>query len=808
LFAVARSLRFGRFELRPASRRLLVDARPMALGARAFDVLQALIERRERLVTKDELLDLVWPGLVVEENNLQQQVSALRKILGSDAIATIPGCGYRFTLEVTDESPAPAATPKHNLPQQLTSFIGREKEIAEARTLLDQTRLLTLTGAAGCGKTRLSLQVAAELVGSYADGVWMVELAALTDPDLVPQGIATGLGLKEELNRSLAQTLTAYLKSKHLLLLLDNAEHLLAACAKLAELVLLQSAQVTVLATSREALGITGELAYRVPSLSIFDPKRDATPESLSEYESAQLFIERALFRNPQFAVNRENAPALASVCYRLDGMPLAIELAAARMRSMSLEELNRRLDHRFGLLTGGSRTAMPRAQTLRSAIDWSYDLLNDSEQALFRRFSVFAGGWTLEAVQAFAGDGDGDGDGVDKDTVLDLLTSLVDKSLVVAEHRKRATRYRLLETMRAYARDRLRESGEEAEWKSRHLAYFVALAEEAEPQLTGADQEEWLDGLETEHDNLRSALAWSSAAGGDAAVGLRLAGALSWFWYVRGYLGEGRGCLSGSLAAARDVQPAAARAKALHGAGVLASEQGDFPAARALHEESLAIRRELGDRRGIAVSLSNLAVVAQEQGDYAAGRVLRQESLALFRELGDRRGVAALLSNLGVVAHDQGDYATARALREESLAIRRQLGDRLGIAISLNNSGLEACEQGECAAAQEFYGEALAIRCELGDRRGIAASLDGLANVAFALAEPHRAARCWGAAERLREEIGAPLPPSVRPRYDNQVAAARATSNDDAAFESAWREGRAMTLEQAIEYALKKRDA
>ena len=325
--------------------------RPVALGARAFDVLQALIERRGRLVTKDELLDLVWPGLVVEENNLQQQVSALRKILGSDAIATIPGCGYRFTLEVTDESPAPAVTPNHNLPQQLTSFIGRQKEVAEVRALLDRTRLLTLTGAAGCGKTRLSLQVATELVGSYADGVWMVELAALTDPDLVPQAVATDLGLTEELNRSLTQTLTAHLKSKHLLLLLDNAEHLLAACAKLAELVLLQSAQVTVLATSREALGIAGELTYRVPSLSMFDPKRDATPENLAKYESAQLFIERALFRMPQFAVNRENAPALASVCFRLDGMPLAIELAAARMRSMSLEELNQRLDHRFALL-------------------------------------------------------------------------------------------------------------------------------------------------------------------------------------------------------------------------------------------------------------------------------------------------------------------------------------------------------------------------------------------------------------------------------------------------------------------------
>ena len=797
------TFRFGRFELRPASRQLLVDARPLALGARAFDVLQALIEHRERVVTKEELLDLAWPGLVVEEANLQVQVSALRKILGSDAIATIPRRGYRFTLGVTDESPTPTATPKHNLPQQLTSFIGREKDIEEVQTLLKKTRLLTLTGSGGCGKTRLSLQVAARLSDSYADGVWMVELAVLTDPELVPQTVATNLGLKEELNRSLTQTLTAYLKSKHLLLLLDNAEHLLAACAQLADAVLPLCAQVTMLATSREALGIAGELTYRVPSLSIPDPKRDLTPERVSRYESARLFIERARFRMPQFAVTHENAGALASVCYRLDGIPLAIELAAARVRSMSLAELNQGLDHRFRLLRGGSRTALPRHQALRSLIDWSYDLLSDAEKALLCGVSVFSGGLTLQAAVRVCV-----GEGVDENAVFDLLTSLVDKSLVAAEERNRATRYRLLETVRAYARDRLRESGEEAERQRRHLAYFVALAEEAAAQLMGADQEVWLDRLETEHDNLRSALGWSSAAGGDGAGGLRLAGALSWFWYVRGYLGEGRGWLSVSLAAARDGQPAAARAKALHGIGVLASEQGDYPAARALYEECLAIRRELGDRRGIATSLFNLGGLAHDQGDYAAAQMLRQESLAIFRELGDRRGVAGLLSNLGVVAEEHGDYAAARPLYEESLAIRRQLGDRMGIAISLNNLGLVAREQGEYADARALHGEALAIRSDLGDRRGIAASLNGLANVAFALAEPYRAARCWGAAERLREEIGAPLPPRERPRYDNQVTAARAAGNDDAAFELGWREGRAMTLEQAIEYALNKQDA
>jgi predicted ATPase/DNA-binding winged helix-turn-helix (wHTH) protein len=832
--------RFGHFELQPDERRLLAAGAPVAVRPRAFDLMVTLVERAGHLVTKDELLERVWPKVIVEENTLRAQVSLLRKILGPEAIATVSAQGYRFTLEVAclGAAPAPpATTPKHNLPQQLTSFIGREKEIAELKELLGTTRLLTLTGAGGCGKTRLAMQVAADLLESYPDGIWLVELAAVAEPGLVPQTVANVLGLKEQPGENLPQTIIEHLASRHLLLVLDNAEHLLAACAQLADEVLWRCAQVAILVTSRERLGIAGELTYRVPSLSVPDPERNATPEELSTYESARLFIERARLHRPHFAVTAQNAPALASVCHRLDGIPLAIELAAPRVRSMSVEEVNRRLDQRFGLLTGGSRTAMPRQRTLRAMIDWSYDLLSDVEQALLCRLSVFSGGWTLEAAEQVC-----IGEGVDDVGALDLLTSLADKNLVVADEQEGATRYRLLETVRHYALEHLREHEGEARWRGRHLTHFLGLAEEAEPQLTGSNQQAWLDRLEAEHENLRSALVWCSVTTEDASLGLRLAAALWRFWWLRGYLSEGRTLLVGRLASSSGTRSLAARSMALNGAGILAWQQGDYPASRALQEESLAIRRELGDRRAIASSLNCLGIVVSEQGDHRAARAFHEESLAISRELGDRRetanalsnlgnaaqyggdsaaarvlheeslairrelghrwGVAASLTNLAVAARDQGDYANARALSEESLAICRELGERQGTAGCLGEIGLILCDQHDYPAAQALLKESLTIFLELGDQRNIAEALEGLA-YAFWLDRSGRAALLWGAAERLREAIGAPLKPNDRSRAERQVAAARTALGDDAAFNLAWQEGRAMTLDQAVQYAL-----
>jgi predicted ATPase/class 3 adenylate cyclase len=613
----------------------------------------------------------------------------------------------------------------NNLPQQMTSFIGREKEVVAVGEMLAVNRLLTLTGAGGAGKTRLALQVAAEMLDHYPDGVWLVELASLSDPSLIPQTVARAVGIREQAGESIEQTLTDGLRSRNLLLVLDNCEHLLSACAHLVTALLRVCPGLRVLATSREPLGLSGEHVFRVPSLSVPDMSQgqSAAWESMSQFEAVRLFIDRATSVKADFAVNNQNAPALASVCARLDGIPLAIELAAARVRSLTVEDINTKLDQRFRLLTGGSRTALPRQQTLRSLIDWSYDLLNETEKALLCRLSVFAGGWTLEAAEGICA-----GETVEDWEILDLLTSLSDKSLVIAETSGMNVRYRLLETVRQYAQERLRERGEEAVWRDRHLACFLALAEEAEPQLAGADQQTWLERLATDHDNLRAALEWSGESStGGGTDGLRLAGALWRFWRVRGHLTEGREYLSRALTVAGTGADAAVRAKAVNQAGYLAWAQGDTASARGFYEAALSLRREIGDRQGIAASLNGLGNVAYNEGNRAAARSLYNESLMIQRELGDQWGIANALNNLGVVAFEQRDFAVARALYEENLAIRRATGDRWGVAVSLNNLGNVAYKQGDIRAARSLYEESLATRRELGDREGVATSLYNL---------------------------------------------------------------------------------
>src|SRR5271170_6862716 len=411
--------RFGPFELQPDKRRLLKNGATISLRSRAFDLLVALVDRAGHLVTKDELLDQVWPKVVVEEAALHVQVSALRKVLGGDAITTVSGRGYQFTLPVTkgDGEANRASRSKHNRPDQLTSFIGREQEIAQLQELVIANRLVTLTGAGGAGKTRLAIEVASRLIDAFPDGVWLVELAALSDPQLVPQAVAKALEVKEQPARPVLETLGDYLASKKLLLVLDNVEHLLEGCAQFADLILRRSPDVAMLVTSRERLGMTGELIYRVPSLTVPGPGENVAPDALLAYEGVRLFVERAGLLRPDFSVTSENAASLASICYRLDGIPLAIELAAPRLRSMSVEELNQGLDQRFALLTGGSRTALPRHRTLRSTIDWSSDLLREPEKLFLQRFSVFAGGWTLAAAEGLC-----TGEGIEQRDVLDLL--------------------------------------------------------------------------------------------------------------------------------------------------------------------------------------------------------------------------------------------------------------------------------------------------------------------------------------------------------------------------------------------------
>ena len=727
-------------------------------------------------------------------------------------------------------------TTPNNLPLQPTTFIGRDRELAELKRLFATTRLLTLTGSGGCGKTRLGLQLAANSLERFLDGAWLVELAPLSDPGLVPRTAATVLGLDEEPGKAITETLVEHLKDKRLLLLLDNCEHLLDACAVLVDSLVRRCPHLTILASSREALGIIGEQTYRVPSLSLPEPNDTHTPASIAPFEALQLFVDRSVNVRGDFRVTDENAATLVSICHRLDGIPLAIELAAARVRSLSVEEINRRLDHRFRLLTGGSRTALPRQQTLRSMIDWSYDLLHDDEKLLMRRLSVFAGGWTLEAAERICA-----GDQIEDSEVLDLLTSLIDKSLVAVEQSDACFRYRLLETVRQYARERLVESGGAEAIRERHRDYFLALVEEADGKLLGAEQALWLRRLEEEHGNLRSALEWSHGEA-RAQEDVRLCGAMHRFWFTRGYVAEGRQWCARILAKGAPAQPtleyarvlnvagslafhqtdySAARtlleqslalsraldhrkgiALALNNLGAVAIEQGDHPAARALYEESLALLRELGDRPVAAGVLGNLAMVAYECGDLDAARTLSRESLALSRELGDQGRVADALNTLGNVACDLGDFTAAWALSQESLAIGRELGDRDCIATSSKNLGVVAFMRGQFGEARLLYGEAVAIRLELGDRLGVARALEGVAAIAAAQGDSTAAARTWGAAERLREEIGSPILPNERSRNEKYATTARQSAADAGAFDRAWQQGREMPLNEAIELA------
>lgn len=694
----------------------------------------------------------------------------------------------------------------NNLPAPMTSFIGREKELAEIKMLLERSRHLTLTGAGGCGKTRLAIQLATECLEAYQDGVWFVELAALANPALLPQQVASACGIKDTSGQPILEVLLAQLKDKKLLLILDNCEHLLVDCASLVERVLSQCPHVVLLATSREGLGSAQELTYRIPSLSLPSTAQDQTPESLSHYEASRLFIERAVQIKTTFTVRTQEVSALASICQRLDGIPLALELAAARTRSLSVGEINQLLDQRFRLLTGGSRTVLPRQQTLRSLIDWSYDLLNPMEKALFCRLSVFVGGWTLEAAERICSGQAPSisqlGGNIEDWEILDLLTSLCDKSLIVVEEHNGETRYRLLETMRQYSRDHLLERGESEWWRNQHLLYFMRFVEEADLHLSGAEQQQWQDRLEREHDNFRGALTWACEGSGGPESALRLCGVLWRFWFVRGYLGEGYAWCQLALERGRELGRTRELARVLNGAGVLARNQGDFAAARSLYEEALVIYQELGNRSGIAAVLSSLAGVTYRQHDMDSARSLYEESLRIQRELGDLHGIAIALNGLGNVALSQRELTLARSLQEEGLALQRQLGNRHGVAYSLSNLSKVALEQGDYVLAGALQKESLLIRCALGDRQGAAVSLEALARVASALVVPLLAARLWGAVEHLREQLGAPLSPTEREKYLEQVGAARATLADDTAFDAAWQEGRALTLDQARELA------
>jgi len=696
-------------------------------------------------------------------------------------------------------SSAPQTGHPHNLPPQLTGLIGRERDVAVVAALLrrDDGRLLTLTGPPGVGKTRLSIGAAERLLDLFADGAFFVALAPATDPDQVASVIAGTLGVREEGGRSAGESVRRRLRARHMLLVLDNFEHVAAAAVLVADL-LTACPRLTVLVTSRAPLRVRGEQTFAVAPLTLPDPTDPPPVDALTQYSAIELFLQRARTRAPDFDLTVANAPAVAAICRRLDGLPLAIELAASRIALLPPQALLARLERRLSLLIDGAHDLPERQRTLRAAIAWSYDLLDADERTLFTRLGIFVGDCTLEAAEAVCGAA-----GDRQDAVLDGLASLMDKSLLrmeVAGHGE--PRFGMLETIREYAVERLVASGNEEESR-RHAEYYLALAEAAEPELTGPTQGMWLEQLEDEGDNLRAALRWARESG-ESETGLRLAGALWRFWYARGYQREGRGWLEDLLALAVTGPGApsrAARAKALNAVGVLAYYQGDCVRAIALHEESLALRRELADKQAIASSLHNLASNVALCGDHERAVTLYEESLALSRELGNKLAIAATLGNLGDIAREQGAYGRATALSEESLALMRELGDTWGIALLLTNLGRLAREQRDYRRAAGLYAESLALYRQLGDKSEVIACLQDVADLIYRQGQAEQAARLYGAVAVGRDANGHTLSPVDQARFERDVAALRATLGVDS-FTVAWIEGRALPLEQIVEQA------
>jgi non-specific serine/threonine protein kinase len=697
------------------------------------------------------------------------------------------------------------ASTAHNLPVQLTAFIGRERELVELTERLRSTHLLTLTGTGGCGKTRLALELAAAQLDEYADGVRLVELAGLADPELVAQSVASVTGVRESAGESVRATLLAALRSRSQLVVLDNCEHLVVACADLADAILRACPGIRILATSREALGIDGELAWRVPSLSVAPAEAALSPDKLSAYEAPRLFVDRAAAVEPSFQLTAGNASAIAQVCQQLDGIPLAIELAARRVTALSVEQIAVRLDERFRLLTSGSRAALARQQTLAATVEWSYKLLDLAERALFDRLTVFAGGFDLDAAEHICSANQSASPHVFQiSDVLDLLCRLVDKSLVVAEAGTDGVeRYRLLETLRQYARERLAEKGELQAIRHRHAVYYRSLAVEAASHVLGADQVTWLDRLEREHENLQAALRFSIESQ-NAELGLRIAASLHYFWYFRTHYAEARALRSAVLAVPATPDLGALRAEVLYGSGMLALHQGDYAAARAFVDEGVAFARAAGDQRQLAPTLATFGFITRVQGDYAVARRALEEVLTLGSAEGlDDYHTAMALHHLGLVYFEaEANIETALSLNERALAIGRRIGDRRFSGNVLFALARIYRARGQVDLARARVAEAFLLHRAVGDA-GIQASMTyALAAIEADAGRLETAIRLAGAADKQEEQLGVRTWPVLRRERDAWLEPARCMPGDEH-FDRAWAEGRAMTREQALDYAL-----
>jgi predicted ATPase/DNA-binding response OmpR family regulator len=883
------TLYLGELEINFQTHHFRRSGKEIPLSRTEWQLLEVLARHVGKVITHRLLHQQVWGDTYTEgSTNLRTYIGRLRHKIEANPedpryLITEPGVGYIFAPEhpaalpapspardvgrrgrrpeqLSPESESPFGASTSQLPEPPNAFIGREVEMAAIQDLLrrPEVRLLTLTGPGGTGKTRLALQVAARLRAlraEFQDGVFFVGLAPLTDPGLVGPTIAQTLGIKEMAGRSLLENLKAHLAEMQALIVLDNFEQVTGAAPLVSEL--LTAPRLKLIVTSRAVLHIYGEQEFSVPPMAAPNPNSLPNLETLAALPSMALFIERARAVRPDFRLTPENAPALAELCARLDGLPLAIELAAARIKLLSPQAITARLSNRFTLLADGAHNLPARQQTLRNALDWSYDLLEEAEKKLFARLSVFAGSCALEAVEIVCSDKDEGPRTKDQGNlrpssfvlrpldVLPLLSSLLDKSMLNSEllETTEEVRFWMLETIRAYARERLEASGEGPVIWQRYLAYYLNLAETAQAQLAGPEQRAWLDRLEREHDNLRAALGWALAQESEAETALRLVIALGNFWRLRGHLSEGRRWITTTLAKT-NASPPALRALAFQEAGWMAMTQGeyeqakdfsekeialhkeageqpneisslkdllgliaivesDYERAQTLQEQRLALYRTQGDQERIADALNLLGLSVLKQRNYERALRLQEESLALYRKLGLKYGIASSLLNLGHTLRLEGNYDGAAALYQESLTLFNELDIKWGIAHALLNMGNVACFKGDYDQAQALYAQTLEKFRALDDRQGIVFCLEGFASVAGEQGQALRAALLWGAAENLREVIGSPLPPADQVKYEQDVAKAK-TQVKASEFTSAWASGRTVALEATIEFALK----
>lgn len=772
---------------------------PLALGARGVAVLSALVSRANEYVTKATIMDVAWPGLVVEEGNLAVQISLIRRALslvpgGDRWIETLARRGYRFVgpaVEIASLSGPPSASDRAstNLPQLLQSFVGRERELAEIKQLLPRTHLLTLTGTGGIGKTRLALQAAAEVRDAYRDGVWFVDLAPLADPALVPSALAQVLRVDESGRHPITSVLCGHLRTQEVLLVLDNCEHVLNACAGLAEALLRETTRVAIIATSREPLRIGAERTYALGALPLPDPNADA--QIIARSDAVQLFLERARQHRPGFDLQEQGASAVAEICVRLDGVPLALELAAARVAVLPVEQIVLLLHQRFRLLAGGSRSGLARHRTLRAMVDWSYELLDEAEKRLFARLSVFTGGWTLGAAETV-----GAGEALAESEVVYLMIALVEKSLVVVDDD--GDRYRLLETLRQYAQERLNESDEGDRARTRHLDYYLALAEEADPELVGPKQGEWLERLDRERENFLAAHSWCDHVDGGGELGLRLVFALRVYLLQRGLVALGHRVSLEALIRLNAQAHNLARCRALWSAGELGYFMGRYGEAEAYAKASLEIAREIRNQARAAEALRLLGYIFYAMEDTAKARVHFQDALALSRRLGDKLQLSKALNGCAILHSAQGEIDRAEQLYEQALALQRELGNRAGVAIGLENLAGILIRLGFGDRAREMLREGIAIADEIGSKRAGVAQLRGAAELAAHLRDWKITARLYGATEAQWQQTGQHIEPSAESTLAPRIARAR-DALGAAAFAAAESAGRSLTYDQAI---------